>query len=388
MTGGPPWQTVSTGFVVAIVGFFSSFPIVLQGLAGMGADAAQAGSGLLAATVSMGLAGIWLSLRYKMPISVAWSTPGAAFLAVAAVPAGGFSTAIGAFLLAGSLTLIAGLFRPVGRLATAIPAPLAQAMLAGVLISICIAPFKALAEVPQTAAPIVLTWFLVGRVNRILAVPAAVLSALVATLVVSDFQMALPPDPFPSAMWTWPSFDLATLLSIGVPLFIITMATQNIPGLAVLKSHGFTAPAGPSLGWVGAASMASAPFGAPATCLAAITAALCANDDSHPDPARRYWSAVMAGVFYCVLALFAVVITAIAGQAPPMTLETLAGIALLGVFANSASAALAEPDTREAAAVTFLVTASGIQIIGLGGAVWGLVLGGLVLAANRLLRRT
>ncbi|MFQ6546365.1 benzoate/H(+) symporter BenE family transporter [Aestuariibius sp. 2305UL40-4] len=382
----PPGQTVSTGFVVAVVGFFSSFPIVLQGLAAMGATEVQAASGLAAAAFSMGLAGIALSLWKGQPISVAWSTPGVAVLAVMATPAGGFSEAVGAFLIAGILTLVAGLVRPIGRLAAAIPPPLAQAMLAGVLVALCTAPFLALAEVPETALPIILTWFIVGRFSGIFAVPAAVVAAFLLTLWTNDFTLT-PPDQILSRLTiTAPSFTASAVFGIALPLFIVTMATQNIPGIAVLRSFGYTPPPGQMLTGVGAASVASAPFGAPATCLAAITAAMCAGEDSHPDRTLRYWSAVMAGVFYCVLGLFAAVITVVAAAAPPMTLETLAGIALLGVFANSAQAALDKPEYREAAAVTFLVTASGITIIGLSAAVWGLVLGGVVQLAKMLKR--
>jgi benzoate membrane transport protein len=381
----PPAQTVSTGFVVAIVGFFSSFPIVLQGLLSVGASDAQAASGLMAVTMAMGLAGVALSLWKREPISVAWSTPGVALLAVTAPVEGGFAGAVAGFLIAGGLTLVAGLWRPLGRLATRIPAALAQAMLAGVLISLCIAPFRALAETPYTALPIVLTWFVVGRFNRFFAVPAAVLAALAVIGLSADFSLPLPDSVLIRPLLIAPEFSLASLLGIGLPLFIVTMATQNIPGIAILRSFGYTPPPGPLLTGVGGASVLTAPFGAPAICLAAITAAMCCNEDSHPDPRQRYWSAVMGGVFYCVFGLFAVVITGIAAVAPPMVLATLAGVALIGIFANSAAAALEQPEYREAAAVTFLATASGMTVFGLSAAVWGLVLGGIVLAVTRRL---
>ena len=381
----PPSQTVSTGFVVAIVGFFSSFPIVLQGLDAMGANHAQAASGLMAAALSMGIAGILLSLWTKQPVSVAWSTPGAALLAVTTAPPGGFDGAVGAFLIAGLLTLVAGLFRPLGRLAASIPAPLAQAMLSGVLLTICIVPFQAVAATPWTTLPIVLTWFVMSLVNRLVAVPAAVLMAAFVVLYSNDFAVPLPNTPFTQLIVTWPSFSVEATLGIALPLFIVTMATQNIPGIAVMKSYGFTPNAGPLLSTVGTASMISSLIGAPATCLAAITAAMCSNEDSHPDPAQRYWSAAMAGLFYCLLGIFAAIITAFAAAAPPMVLGTLAGIALLGVFANSARATFDDAAYREAAAITFLITASGITVFGLGGAVWGLIAGGLVqLAKDRL----
>jgi benzoate membrane transport protein len=323
----------------------------------------------------MGLAGIVLSIWKRQPISVAWSTPGVALLAVTPMLDSGFSGAVAGFITAGALTIISGLWKPFGRLAGSVPAPIAQAMLAGVLISLCAQPFLAIAEVPATALPIILTWFIVGRIHRLAAVPAAVIAAVIVTALANDFQIDWPASPFTAPVWIAPSFTLAAVLNVGLPLFIVTLATQNIPGIAVLNSFGYRPLPGPLFAGVGAASILSAPFGAPATCLAAITAAMCANEDSHSDPARRFWTAVATGLFYILFGLFAAIITVVAAHAPPMALATLAGVALLGVFANSAHAALQDPSAREAAAVTFLTTASGMTLFGLGAAVWGLILG-------------
>lgn len=383
----PPIQTVSTGFVVAVVGFFSSFPIVLKGLGAVGATNEQAASGLMFAALAMGVTGILLALRTRQPVSVAWSTPGVALLAVTPLAASGFAEAVFGFIVAGLLTVIAGLWRPLARLATGIPPSLAQAMLAGVLVSLCIVPFRALAETPATAVPIVLTWFVAGLVNRLYAVPAAVIAALIVVGVSTGFEIALPQGVFTAPVLVLPEASLAAAFNIGLPLFLVTMATQNVPGIAVLRSYGFTPESGPLLTSVGAASVVTAPFGAPATCLAAITAAMCANPDSHPDPAQRYWSAVIAGAVYCLFGLFAATITAVASAAPPLVLGTLAGVALIGVFMNSAHAALADAPQREAAAVTFLTTASGMALFGLSAAVWGLLLGGAVhLVKSRMVR--
>ncbi|WP_424832902.1 benzoate/H(+) symporter BenE family transporter [Ruegeria sp.] len=381
----PPMQTVSTGLVVAIVGFFSSFPIVLQGLGAMGASPTQAASGLMSAAIAMGLAAIILSLRYKLPISVAWSTPGAALLAVSATPAEGFSGAVGAFLCAGALTVLAGLWKPLGRLAAAIPTSLAQAMLAGVLLPLCLLPFKAAVEIPWQALPVILIWFIAGHFNRLFAVPSAVVAAaIIVALNAGDAQLM--PDRLVAApIWTTPSFSVASAIGIGVPLFIVTMATQNIPGVAVMRSFGFAPVPGRLFSSVGGASLISAPFGAPATCLAAITAAMCSNEDSHPDPAQRYWSAIMGGVFYCLFGIFAVAITSFAAHADPLLMGTLAGVALIGVMANSMHAALDVPAEREAAILTLAITASGITVFGLGAAVWGLLAGGIAyLVTNRM----
>ena len=379
----PPLGTVLTGLVVAVVGFFSSFPIVLQGLAGVGATAEQAASGMMFAAIATGVTGIALSLFYRLPISVAWSTPGAALLAVAEPGAFTFTEAVGAFALAGALTALAGFWKPLGRLATSIPGPLAHAMVAGILVMLCAQPFVAMAETPWTAVPIVAAWFVAGRVNKLFAAPAAVAAAIVVTLIASQGQVGLPEPLISIPAPITPVFSWSALLGIGLPLFIVTMATQNVPGFSILRSFGFNPPPGPPLVGVGVASIATAPFGAPATCMAAITAAMCANPDSHPDPKLRYWSVVMAGVFYLIFGLFAGVIAFIAAQTPPMVLETVTGVALMGVFANSATAALEDSEYREASGVAILTTVSGISVLGLNAAVLGLILGAGVLAVTR-----
>lgn len=374
----PPVQTISTGLVVAIVGFFSSFPIVLQGLAAMGATPAQAASGLMMAALAMGLAAIALSLWYRQPISVAWSTPGAALLAVSATPALGFSDAVGAFLCAGALTVLAGLWRPLGRLAGAIPTSLAQAMLGGVLLPLCIVPFQAAVDLPWQALPVILIWFIAGRINRLFAVPAAVVTAALVVILNAGEASVAPAQWMAVPTFTVPTISTASVIGIGIPLFIVTMATQNIPGIAVMSSFGYRPDPGKLFSAVGAASILSSPFGAPATCLAAITAAMCSNEDSHPDPAQRYWSAIMGGVFYCLFGLFAIAITGFAAHANPLLMGTLTGIALIGVMANATFAALEVAAEREAAILTFAITASGITVFGLGAAVWGLLAGGIV----------
>ncbi len=382
----PPVQTISTGLVVAVVGFFSSFPIVLQGLAAMGASATEAASGLMMAAVAMGLAALVLSLWYRQPISVAWSTPGAALLAVSATPAAGFSGAVGAFLCAGALTVLAGLWRPLGRLAAAIPTTLAQAMLGGVLLPLCIVPFKAAVELPWQALPVIVTWFVAGRINRLIAVPAAVIAAAIVVFLNAGDSSVRPEHLVAAPVWTMPTFSGASAIGIGLPLFIVTMATQNIPGIAVMRSFGYAPEAGRLFSAVGGASILSAPFGAPATCLAAITAAMCSNEDSHPDRNLRYWSAVMAGLFYCLFGVFAVAITGFAAHADPLLMGTLTGVALIGVMANATSAAREVPAEREAAILTFAITASGITVFGLGAAVWGLAAGGIAYLVTKRTR--
>lgn len=371
----PDIRHVSTGLVVAIVGFFGTFPIVVQGLSAVGASPAQASAGLMASAIAMGLAAIVLSLYYRMPISIAWSTPGAALLAASVAPQGGFSVAVGAFMVAGALTLAAGLVRPLGRAAAAIPATLAQAMLAGVLFPICLVPFAALPQLPLFVGPIIGAWIAGALVHRLAAVPVALLVTGVLTFAMGDTSALGDVAIFTLPEWTNPGFTLTAAVSIGLPLFVVTMATQNVPGVAILRSYGFTPPPAALLSSVGTGSMLSAPFGVFSICVAAITSAMCANEDSDPDPSQRYKSAVMAGVFYCLFGTCAGLLTAFAAAVPDLVFATLAGLAVLNVMAGALRAALAQDHGREAAVLTIAVTASGMSFSGIGAAVWGLLAG-------------
>ncbi len=378
------------GCLTAFVGFASSFAVVLQGLKGVGATDYQAASGLMALSVSMGVCAIVLSVWTRLPVSIAWSTPGAALLATAGAVDGGFPAAVGAFLVCGVLIVFAGLFRPLGRAVAAIPAPLANAMLSGVILGLCFAPFKAIAFDPLLGLPILVAWAVVLMVKRLYAVPAA-LAAFVGVMVLgvelpegamAEWSQSLaPPVEFVA-----PLFTLPALISIALPLFIVTMASQNIPGIAVLKVNHYEPNPGPLFATTGAFSLLSAPFGGHAVNLAAITAAMCAGEDAHPDPARRYWAAIIGGLGYVVLGLLAGAVTAFVSLAPPILIQAVAGLALIAAFSGSAVAAFKEPETREAAAVTFLITASGVSFAGISGAFWGLVAGGLMMGLQRVMR--
>jgi benzoate membrane transport protein len=384
-------QSLFMGVLTAFVGFASSFAVVLQGLKGVGATDYEAASGLMALSVSMGLCAIVLSAWTKLPVSIAWSTPGAALLATAGTVEGGFAAAVGAFLVCAVLIVIAGLFKPLGRAVAAIPAPLANAMLSGVILGLCFAPFKAIAFDPKLGLPILVAWAAVLAFKRLYAVPAA----LAAFVIVMVFGVKLPDG----AMASWaaslappmelvvPTFRLPALVSIALPLFIVTMASQNIPGIAVLKVNHYDPNPGPLFAVTGVFSLLSAPFGGHAVNLAAITAAMCAGEDAHPDRNRRYWAAIIAGVGYVILGLAAGAVTAFVSLAPPILIQAVAGLALIGAFSGSAVAAFKEVETREAAAVTFLITASGVSFAGISGAFWGLVAGGLMLGLLRLSRK-
>jgi benzoate membrane transport protein len=389
-----PWPPILAGLLAAVVGYGSSFAIVLQGLIGVGATPGQAESGLLALGTMMGLGAIVFGLRYRMPIAIAWSTPGAALLAATGVAEGGFAAAVGAFIVAGALVVLAGLWKPLGRAVLAIPAPLANAMLAGVLLSFCIAPVKAVAEVPMMALPVVIGWVVVTRFARLYAAPAAV---VIAALMYALAAFGVLPGNTTASLqggWVWPSLEWVTpvfagpaMVSIALPLFLVTMASQNIPGFAVLRANGYEPPSSPLLVGTGISTLIAAPFGGHAVNLAAITAAICAGPDAHPDPKRRYIAAVTSGVAYVAMGILAPFAAGFITASPPILIEAVAGLALLGAFGSSSLAFLNAPNERDAALVTFVTTASGFSVFGIGAAFWGLVAGGAVLALHRFGRQ-
>lgn len=382
--GGSALQPVAAGLLAAIVGFASAFTVVLQGLTAAGASPAQAASGLLAVCIGQGLLAILLSWRSKLPISIAWSTPGAALLVATGMPAGGFAAAVGAFLVAAALVVVAGLWRPFGRLVTAIPTPLASAMLAGVLLDLCLAPARAVGSMPMLALPVILVWALTWRFARLYAVPAAVAAAV----ALIGLTTAVPPEAFahlwPEPVFVAPAFSTGALIGIAVPLFIVTMASQNVPGLAVLNANGYRPTVGPLFVATGATSALTALFGGHAVNLSAITAALCASAEAHPDPARRWPAAVVAGAVYVGLGLFAGFAAAFIAASPPLLIQAVAGLALLGSLGGALSTALAREEERLPAVVTFVTTVSGLSLFGIGAAFWGLVAGGALLALDRL----
>lgn len=380
--GGISLQALMAGLLAAFVGFSSSV-VVLPGLAGVGASPAEAASGLIALSIAMGVAGIWLSWRTRMPISIAWSTPGAALLATAGAVEGGFAAAVGAFLVVGALIVVAGFWRPLGRWVAAIPSPLANAMLAGVLLGFCLAPVEAVAEMPMLALPIILVWALVARFRRLWAVPASVVVTVLIIAFTADVSMTGFETLWPVPVLVAPVFNLQALFGIALPLFIVTMASQNVTGIAVLGANGYRPDPGPLFRVTGIFTLLAAPFGGHAINLAAITAALCAGPEAHPDPARRWWAAATAGFVYVLFGLMAGAATVFLTASPPILIEAVAGLALLGAFGAALMGAVAEAKDREAALVTFVVTASGLTFFGISGAFWGIVAGGAVYALSR-----
>jgi benzoate membrane transport protein len=371
-------QPVLAGILTALVGFTSSFAVFLAGLRAVGASPAEAASGLLAVCATMALGMLWLARRHRMPLTLAWSTPGAALLASTGIVHGGWPAAVGAFLVVGSLIIVTGLWSRLGGLIAAIPAPIAQAMLAGVVLELCLAPARGLATHPWEVGPILLTWLLLLRVARKWAVPGA----FAVTLVVVGIDVAgrggLHGVLLPHLAWTTPAFTWAGALGLALPLYVVTMAGQNVPGVAIMSSYGYAVPWRETMAVTGIGTAASALAGGHAINLAAITAALAASPDADPDPGRRWIASWTSGWAYLVLALLSTALTTFVSAAPLDVVGAVAGLALLGTLASSLAGALSAAAGREAAAITFVVAASGLTFLGIGAAFWALAAGLLV----------
>ena len=377
-------SAIAAGFVTVLVGFASSAVIVFQAAQSLGASPEEISSWMWALGLGMGLTCIGLSLRYRMPVVTAWSTPGAAMLigSVAGLP---LSDAIGAFLMSALLIAASGFSGLFERMISRIPVSLASGMLAGVLLRFGIDAFAAM----KTQLGMVLTMFAVYLLaRRLLPRYAVILTLLVGIAFAAglgllrvdglSLQLAKP-------VFTTPTFSLAAIVGIALPLFIVTMASQNAPGVAVIRASGYAIPISPVVGWTGLVNLLLAPFGAFALNLAAITAAICMGREAHEDTARRYVAAIAAGVFYVVVGLFGATVAALFAAFPKELILAIAGIALLGTIGNSLAAALRDEADREPALVTFLVTASGLSLAGIGSAFWGLLAGVVTLL---VLRRT
>lgn len=375
-------QAVATGVSAALLGYASSVAVVVAGLTAAGATPGQVGSALLVLGVLMAVASAALSARLRIPVAVVWSTPGLALLTGLGEVDGGFAAVVGGFLLAGVLTVLTGLVTPLVRAFGRLPVPLTAAVLGGVLLPFCLEPARAVAELPVAAGAIVLAWAVALRLAPRWAAPVALL-ALVAVTVALGVQLPTGGDVVPRLDVVAPHLTVAGLTQVALPLYLVTMAAQNLVGLSVLTSFGYRPPVGVLLTSMGAASAAGAPFGAPTVNLAAITGALTAGPTAHEDPARRWVATATAGASYLVLAVLAPLASALVTRTDPRLVATAAGLALVGAFAGAVTTALAEERTRTPAAVALLVTASGTSLAGLGPAVLGLAAGGLVLLLAR-----
>ncbi len=372
----------TAGFVAVLVGFTSSVAIVFQAAQAFNATPAQIASWMWALGIGMGLCTLLPSLYLKKPVMVAWSTPGAAVLATAGA-AGGFSMAqaVGAFMVCAALITLCGVTGWFEKIMNRIPVAIASALLAGVLARFGMSGFTA----AQTALPLVLLMLTAYLVGRRLAPRYAVVSTLLAGIFYAaargelawstvSFTLTLPE-------FVSPQFSFSAVVSLAIPLFVVTMASQNLPGVAAIRATGYEGqiPVSKVITMTGLATLVLAPFGAFALNLSAITAAIVMGKEAHADPEKRYTAAVSCGALYLVIGIFGAAVTSLLAAFPKELVAAIAGLALLGTIGGGLAVAVKDESHREAALITFLVTLSGVVIGGIGSAFWGVVAGALAL---------
>ena len=376
-------SAVVAGFVAVLVGFSSSAVFVFEAARVLGANAAQSASWLWALGVGMALTSIVLSLRYRIPIITAWSTPAAALL-ITSSSGVHLAEAVGAFVLSGLLVCVVGFSGGFERIMRRVPMSLASAMLAGILLRFGMDVFVSMQQQFGLVFGMFMAYVLMRRLAPRYAVPMALLVGLLWAGVQGQLHLAAIHWQLTMPVWVTPQFSPAVLVGVALPMFVVTMASQNMAGVVAMQASGYRPPISPVIGWTGVATTVLAPFGAFSINLAAITAAICMGPEAHEDPRRRYVSAISAGLFYLLLGLFSATVTAVFWALPHALVLALAGLALFGTIGNGLAAALESSDEREAALVTFLVTASNMSLFGVGSAFWGLVAGGLVFAVGRV----
>jgi benzoate membrane transport protein len=369
-------QPISAGIVAALVGSTSTFAVVLTGLASVGATSREAASGLLALCITQAVGILWLSRRHRIPVTLAWSTPGAAVLVGTSLD-GGWPAAVGAFLVAGAAYVVTGLWPALGRLIGRIPVPIAQAMLAGVVLPLCLEPVTALRDDPASILPVVLVWLVGVRLFPRWAVPVTFVAAAVVIGVdmVRDGTTIAASDLVPQLAFTAPTWSWQAMIGVALPLYVVTMASQNVPGVAIMKSLGYDVPWRSSIVTAGIATMAGATAGGYSVNLSAVSAALSAGPPAGPDLSRRWISAQAAGGTYIILAATSAALAALVAVAPAGVIATVAGLALVGTLAAALEGAVTARHGREAAVIAFLVAASGVTAWGIGSAFWALIAG-------------
>ena len=369
------------GFVAVLVGFTSSVAIVFQAAQALGASQAQTTSWMWALGIGMGLTSAGLSLWSRQPILTAWSTPGAALLA------GTYGItmpeAIGAFIVCGALIALFGATRWFERVMDRIPLAVAAALLAGVLARFGLDAVLTVKTAPVMVLVMAAAYLLGKRAWPRYAVPGVLLAGIVVAAVQGRLNLGAVDWAWAHPVWTTPSFSGAALIGVALPLFVVTMASQNLPGVAVQRASGYTTPVSASITVTGLTTVLLAPLGGYSFNLAAITAAICSGPEAHADPTRRYTASVMAGVFYIAMGLAGGAVVGLLVAFPRELVAAIAGLALLGTIAGGLSAALKEEQHRDAAILTFLVTLSGVSFFGVGSAFWGVVVGSVALALQR-----
>lgn len=377
---------VSAAATAVVVGFASTILLIMEAARAVGADQAQQASWAASLCFGMAITTLILSWRFRMPIITAWSTPGAALIATSAAGVS-YENALGAFLVSGVLMCLAAFIAPLARAIEKIPAPVAAAMLAGVLLRYALGVPGAALAMPFFVLPLIVIFFALRLSIPLYAVPVIVGLGVAMAALGGVFPAQCCSIGLTGLDWTTPAFDGATILSLGIPLFLVTMASQNLPGFAVLRASGYQPPVAASLFVTGLGSVILAPFGSHQINLAAITAAIVTGPDCHPDPAKRWLMAWPYLVLYMLVGLAASSFVEILGALPAPLITAIAGLALFSPLMGSAAAMLKEPRDIETALVTFVVTASGVTFVGVGSAFWGLVAGLMLFGARHLLQR-
>jgi benzoate membrane transport protein len=375
-------SVISSALVAALVGYGSTIALVLSAATAVGASPEQTASWVLAVCLAKAIGSALLSITTRVPVVLAWSTPGAAL--IAATQGVTLAEAMAAFVLAGLLIALTGVIKPLGRAVALIPDGVAAGMLAGVLLPFCLKGAGAAQALPALVLPMIAVFVLVRLKNPALAVLAAL--GLGLTLAFTLGGAVFPPLmlPAPNLTFIAPDLRLDVLLGLGLPLYLVTMASQNLPGFATLRAHGYAPPVQAGLVTTGLLSALSGLFGAHTTSMAAITAAICMGPDTHPDAAQRWKAGVVYAGFWAALGLFSPAILALLAALPPALMVALVALALLGPLMGALSGGFAAPDTRFAATVTLVVTASGVAAFGIGAAFWGLLAGLGVHALEKL----
>jgi benzoate membrane transport protein len=374
-------SAASAGFVAVLVGFTSSVAIVFSAALAFKATPEQLTSWMWALGIGMGLCSLVPSLVLRKPVMVAWSTPGAAVLAVAGAAGQGYSMneAVGAFMICAVLITLAGVTGLFEKLMDRIPMAIAAALLAGVLARFGMQGFVAAQSALPLVALMLITYLVGKRWNARYAIPLTLFIAIIYVALRAEFTPANIEFSLAKPVFVMPEFTWGAAISLALPLFIVTMASQNLPGVAAIRASGYQMPLSKIITMTGVATFLLAPFGAFALNLSAITAAICMGKEAHPDADKRYVAAAVCGILYIFIGLFATIVTGLLTAFPKELIAAIAGLALLGTIANGLATALQEEKHRDAAIITFLVVLSGVSLAGIGSAFWGVVAGSLAL---------
>lgn len=364
---------VFSALVAAFVGFAASVAVVLAAAQAVGATPGQAISWIAGLAIGQAGAGIWLSWRYRMPMICAWSTPGAAL--IAATSGLDMAAAVGAFLLAAALMMLTAAFRPLGALIERIPMPIAAAMLAGVIFRFVVAVFDEMRVSPGLVLALLAVFLLTRLISPFLGVIAALLTGIALSLGLGLANWPAGPLAFSRLEFVTPRLDIAAMLGVGVPLYLVTMAAQNLPGFAVLRAAGYKPPTTASLFVTGLASFLTAPFGAHMVNMAAISASICTGPDTHPDAGQRWKAGVLYGLAYLAIAACAGLLLALIVAMPKALIVAVAGLGLVGSLTGALGQAMSSDRERFAAVIAFGVAASSLTLFGVGSAFWSLVAG-------------